>query len=909
MGSNLQNFLIALLAVGGGITAFVLVVMYVAVPVFRGIGTGIGAVFAGIGWFFNHIFEFIGGVLGNALRFIGSLLVLLVLVPLVPLNIVIGRWSAAAHFAQRVKGECKIGATCVYRAVIHHPLKLVMLHGLLEGLEQRVPEAMFDAPGADMPSRRVGQFDGYTIVGSLRAGGSGAKLYIAEPDETKRRKFSGGGGRSLPNRVVIKCFALTEGSSLPQIVRESRALECAKQLGHVLDHGMDQHRFYYVMPYHPGDHLGLIARQMHAECGGRGLDHKHLKFVMSHSSDLLATLSAYHKGGLWHKDVKPENVIVHDGRAHLVDLGLVTPLRSAMTLTTHGTEYFRDPEMVRQALRGVKVHQVDGAKFDIYAVGAVIYFMIENTFPAHGGLSRFVMPSPEALRWIVRRSMTEYNQRYSTADEMLADLEYIARASNAFAIKPADLPSMRGIDSPAMDFTSERPEVVAAAGSTVPRGDVVEGFGIAAGIGTAGRFAQAGRFKVDSEGRPMPLDAKLPPNKPSLTVTNWWTGEYRAESAKAQKVHDEARQFREQAYAFRGEAEQIGRQAKMGVMSARRAAREQIKAARQRAREMRSRASARRHRVVAGAGSGVRGAGWAAAIGVMSLLFLAGILAVTFLANGFSSRVERRMASVTQPTRPVLLVVDANDPSHPQIRDRISRVLEQRRDQGYDVIVEKQVHNGHLSNLIQQWRQDSDGPADQQIENELASRNLYGILYLQFEGTNSNPTRRVVNEIIHSTRPNAATRRRLDTDLVPAPPKSTLAYLLINDHPAKADLQVTAKIEQIMKAYRDKGWNIESNDDAEVAVRRYLPAGPIDSTATFSPMLHATLVQAKFGGVLKIDAKPGDGPAQKRVAVTRIDAVDSPIADESDDRDSSSVADQRDESSANAIAGTLVGSR
>jgi hypothetical protein len=731
---------------------------------------------------------------------------------------------------------------------------------------------------------------------------------------------------------VIKCFALTEGSSLPQIVRESRALECAKQLGHVLDHGMDKHRFYYVMPYHPGDHLGLIARQMHGECGGRGLDHKHLRLVMSHSSDLLATLSAYHKGGLWHKDVKPENVIVHDGRAHLVDLGLVTPLRSAMTLTTHGTEYFRDPEMVRQALRGVKVHQVDGAKFDIYAVGAVIYFMIENTFPAHGGLSRFVMPSPEALRWIVRRSMTEYNQRYSTADEMLADLEYVARASNAFAIKPADLPSMRQSDAPSMEFESECPEVVAGAGTADPRKSAVEGFGVAAGIGAAGPFAQVGHFKVDGDGRPMPVDSKSPQPKARLKVTNWWTGAYRSESGQhCQKcgydLHGltgaacpecgtsrragpefKAREYRQHASEFRQQAENIQHQAQLGAMSARRAAREQIKAARQRAREMRSRASARRHRVVAGAGSGMRGAGWAAAIGVMSLLFLAGILALTFLANGFSTRVERRMASVSQPTRPVLLVVDANDPNHPQIRDRISRVLEQRRDQGYDVIVEKQVHNGHLANLIEQWRQDSDGPADQQIENELASRNLYGILYVQFEGTDSNPTRRMVNEIIHSTRPNAGARRRLDTDLVPAPPQSTLAYLLINDHPAKADLQVTAKIEQLIKAYREKGWKIESSDDSEVAVRRYLPAGPIDSTATFSPMLHATLVQAKFAGVLKIDAKPGDGPAQDRVAITRIDAVDSAIAEDSDDRDSSSMADQRDESSANAMAGTLVGS-
>ena len=61
--------------------------------------------------------------------------------------------------------------------------------------------------------------------------------------------------------------------------------------------------------------------------------------------------------------------------------------------------------MVRMALRGVKVHQVDGTKFDIYAVGAVLYFVIENTFPAHGGLSTFAKKSPESIRWIIGKGV------------------------------------------------------------------------------------------------------------------------------------------------------------------------------------------------------------------------------------------------------------------------------------------------------------------------------------------------------------------------------------------------------------------------------------------------------------------------------------------------------------------------
>jgi hypothetical protein len=93
-----------------------------------------------------------------------------------------------------------------------------------------------------------------------------------------------------------------------------------------------------------------------------------------------------------------------------------------MTLTTHGTEYFRDPEMVKLALKGVKVHEVDGVKFDVYGAGAVLYSMVENSFPAHGSLSRISRRCPEALRWIVRRAMADMQNRYGSAREMLADL-------------------------------------------------------------------------------------------------------------------------------------------------------------------------------------------------------------------------------------------------------------------------------------------------------------------------------------------------------------------------------------------------------------------------------------------------------------------------------------------------------
>ncbi|MCH2162528.1 MAG: hypothetical protein MK085_11740, partial [Phycisphaerales bacterium] len=374
----------------------------------------------------RHVGRFVFGVIGDLVRMIGAALAFMVFGVLALLNVIIGRWPAANRYAEGVKREIVVFGRKGWSVLAERPLNVLFLGGLLEPFKTRgSSEGIESAPSQpqEKPQSTV-EFPGFELVGSLPSGGSGAKLYIARPDGNNRTRS----GR-LPEKVVIKSFALGEGSSLPQIVRESRALEAARRLGLVLEHDLDETKFWYAMPYHDGDHLGIAVRQLHAAEMGNGLNTTSLQQVLGYEVDLLETLSRYHQDGLWHKDVKPDNLIVEGDRAHLVDFGLVTSLGSAMTLTTHGTEYFRDPEMVRMALRGVKVHQVNGAKFDIYGAGAVLYFMLENTFPAHGGLSRFEKESPEVLRWIVRRSMTDYESRYDSAEAMLGDLRAVMASS------------------------------------------------------------------------------------------------------------------------------------------------------------------------------------------------------------------------------------------------------------------------------------------------------------------------------------------------------------------------------------------------------------------------------------------------------------------------------------------------
>ena len=329
---------------GLGLAAIIFAVVLIGLLSWGLIVAG-GSVLRGIGAVLSRILEFVGGIFGDVARIVGAVAAILVFVPLVLLNVVIARWSAANHFSDAVAREVSILGRQSWSLVVRRPLRLLFLDGVLEGLEVRTVDAVRAAPGPDRPAKGI-DFPGFEVVGSLPSGGSGAKLYIARPDEATRARLAG-----TPEEVVIKSFALAEGSSLPQIVRESRSLDSARRLGLVLAHQLDDRQFWYAMPYHPGDHLGIVVRNAHEADFEDGLQGDRLREMMGYAIDLVATLDRYHREGLWHKDVKPDNIIVHDGRAHLVDFGLVTSLRSAMTLTTHGTEYFRDPEMVRMAMR------------------------------------------------------------------------------------------------------------------------------------------------------------------------------------------------------------------------------------------------------------------------------------------------------------------------------------------------------------------------------------------------------------------------------------------------------------------------------------------------------------------------------------------------------------------------------
>jgi len=401
------------------------------------------------------VFRFVGAVITDSARAVGHLVTGVFTLPLMLANVALLRFRAVGHYFRALEDAFYGLIICVYRVAIGHPLRLIGLGALTESIEVSAPTLFAEEPRTAPAVPKVrskgasndpARFDGYKIEEELRAGGSGARLFLAHPTRAKVNELAAR-GVEIPGQVVIKAFDRRFGSTVPQIVRESRALEAARGLGLVVEHLTTEDAFHYVMPFVPGHDLDVETKRLHEHSTDEGLGRDELDLVLGYARDLCHHLTRFHDGGLWHKDVKPSNLLVSEGRLRVVDFGLVTPLESALTLTTHGTEFFRDPELVRLALAGKRVQDVDGVKFDLYSAGAVLYSMVENSFPAHGSLSSISKAAPEGLRWIVRRSMADVDKRYATAHEMLLDVEALQTAQDPYKMPLGALPSVSG-DTP-----------------------------------------------------------------------------------------------------------------------------------------------------------------------------------------------------------------------------------------------------------------------------------------------------------------------------------------------------------------------------------------------------------------------------------------------------------------------------
>ena len=158
-------------------------------------------------------------------------------------------------------------------------------------------------------------------------------------------------------------------------------------------------------------------------------------------TQIMKGLSHAHSRGIIHRDIKPQNIMVlRDGTVKVMDFGIACLSNGANPSNEAiGSVHYISPEQA-------KGDYTDN-RSDIYSAGVVLYEMLTSRLPFEGSdpvsvaIQHFsavpLTPRelnseiPEALEQICMKAMApDRNKRYSTADEMLADLEAFRKDPN-----------------------------------------------------------------------------------------------------------------------------------------------------------------------------------------------------------------------------------------------------------------------------------------------------------------------------------------------------------------------------------------------------------------------------------------------------------------------------------------------
>ncbi len=203
-------------------------------------------------------------------------------------------------------------------------------------------------------------FDGRYRVQSHIADGGMASVYLAL--DTR-----------LDREVALKVMRHDLAQDEAFVSRFKREARSAARLSHpnvvsVFDQGEDDGHMFLAMEYVPGQTLREVMKAEGPLTPRAALD------IMG---PVLQALGAAHRGGIIHRDVKPENIILRedDGTVKVADFGLARAVSNQTTASQTGvllgTVAYLSPEQVERGIAD--------ARSDVYAAGLILFEMLTGT--------------------------------------------------------------------------------------------------------------------------------------------------------------------------------------------------------------------------------------------------------------------------------------------------------------------------------------------------------------------------------------------------------------------------------------------------------------------------------------------------------------------------------------------------
>ena len=233
------------------------------------------------------------------------------------------------------------------------------------------------------------------------------------------------------HNVAIKVLRPEYNEDAEFVSRFQREAEAASKMTHhnivnLLDVGMDGGNRYLVMEYVQGKTLKEVIQE-------RGKLNAPLACQIA--IRILSALEHAHRNGIVHRDIKPQNILVHaDGHIKVADFGIAR-IADSSTLTrgdnVMGSVHYFSPEQARG--------EGANATSDIYSTGIVLYEMLTGRVPydgenpvavamqhLHAQPAPIQSLAPDVPPAVVRVCMKAMEKnpamRYQSARDMAADL-------------------------------------------------------------------------------------------------------------------------------------------------------------------------------------------------------------------------------------------------------------------------------------------------------------------------------------------------------------------------------------------------------------------------------------------------------------------------------------------------------
>ncbi|HEX9484396.1 MAG TPA: protein kinase [Gemmatimonadaceae bacterium] len=281
--------------------------------------------------------------------------------------------------------------------------------------------------------------DSYSVERELSGGGM-SRVFLAEE-------------RALGRKVVIKVLP-AELAGQVSTDRFKREISIAARLQHpnilpLLSAGEIGGLPYFTMPFVEGESLRhRVVR------GGELPLHEAVRFLR----EVASALSAAHRAGVVHRDIKPDNVLISGGEAMVTDFGVAKALQASSTSNDSvitsigialGTPAYMAPE---QASADPSADH----RADLYAWGVMAYELLTGQPPftgrsPQGMIAAHVTETPEelsrrrpgippALSALVMRCLAKRPaDRPQSADELLHVLDSLSTPSTGSL--PSDSPT------------------------------------------------------------------------------------------------------------------------------------------------------------------------------------------------------------------------------------------------------------------------------------------------------------------------------------------------------------------------------------------------------------------------------------------------------------------------------------